>query len=186
MLFSGEQVKLRSIVEEDLKYAAEYMNDPEILLLMDGDVPLPTSVEKQKEWFAEYLKQKDITKGIEFAIETKDGKFIGCCGVNHMDMKNRMAMVGIFIGDKEYLGRGYGTEAMGLLMEYLFDEVNLNKISLDVFSFNERAVKSYEKLGFRIEAVGREAVFRYGGYHDLFSMGILREEYLELCQKKNG
>ncbi|HYE84589.1 MAG TPA: GNAT family protein [Clostridia bacterium] len=184
MLFSGELVRLRSIIEDDLKYAAGYLNDPEIILLLDDDAPIPTSLEKQKEWFAEYLKEKDISKGLELAIETvKERKYIGSCFAHHMDLKNRHTLVGIFIGDREYLGKGYGTEAMMLLMDYLFDEVNLNKISLDVFSFNERAIRSYEKLGFKVEAIGREAVFRFGGYHDLYAMGILREEYHELRKK---
>lgn len=177
MLFKGKLVRLRAIEEDDLKYAAEYMNDPEIILNLDDDPPIPTSVEKQKEWFKDYLKKKDISEGVEFAIEASDGKYIGGCSVNQIDLKNRIAEVGIFIGAKEYLGKGYGTDAMELLLEYLFDEVNMNKVSLNVMSFNKRAVRSYEKAGFSLEATGREAIFRAGKYHDLLAMSILKEEY---------
>lgn len=177
MLFKGRLVKLRSITEDDLKYAAEYLNDPEIILNMQDGIPIPTSLEKQKEWFSEYIKEKPISEGIMFAIEANDGKYIGGCGANNLDMKNRVAEVGIFIGDKDYLGKGYGTEAMGLLLQFLFDEVNMNKVSLNVIAFNKRAVRSYEKAGFKLEATAREATYRFGRYHDLLTMSILKEEY---------
>jgi RimJ/RimL family protein N-acetyltransferase len=112
-----------------------------------------------------------------FAIEANDGKYIGGCGANNLDMKNRVAEVGIFIGDKDYLGKGYGTEAMELLLQFLFDEVNMNKVSLNVIAFNKRAVRSYEKASFKLEATAREAIYRLGRYNDLLTMSILKEEY---------
>jgi RimJ/RimL family protein N-acetyltransferase len=177
VLFSGELVNLRAFTDEDIKPSAEFMNDPEIILNLDDDAPMPQSVETQKIWFEEMRKDKKNYKDFFWAIDTKDGKFIGGCGVNHMDRKNRVAQVGIFIGDRDYLGKGYGTDAMKVLMEFLFEEYNVNKIKLSVFDYNKRAIKSYEKCGFQTEAIQREAVFRYGKYHDMRSMAILKKEY---------
>lgn len=177
ILFSGKWVNLRAIKEEDLPLAVEYLNDPEIIMNADDDPPMPTSIEKQKLWLADYNKTKGIKDGVEFAIETKDGKYIGSCGTNVIDFKNRIAKVGIFIGPRENLGKGYGSDAMKLLVDFLFKEMNMNKITLNVFGYNKRAVRSYEKCGFKLEAVGREAMYRYGRYHDEYTMSILREEY---------
>lgn len=178
VLFSGKRVNLRAIEEEDLPLAVEYLNDPEIIMNADDDPPMPTSIEKQKLWFANYNKTKGIKDGVEFAIETKDGKYIGGCGTNEIDFKNRIAKVGIFIGPRENLGKGYGSDAMKLLVNFLFMEMNMNKITLNVFGYNKRAVRSYEKCGFKLEAIGREAMYRNGRYHDEYTMSILREAYM--------
>lgn len=177
MLFSGELVNLRAFTEADIKPSVEYMNDPEIILNLDDDAPIPQSYETQKEWFEEMRKNKKNYKDFFWAIDTKDGMYIGGCGVNHMDRKNRVAQVGIFIGDKEYLGKGYGTDAMNVLLKFLFEEYNVNKVKLSVFDYNKRAIKSYEKCGFKTEVIMRDSVFRFGKYHDMRSMAILKEEY---------
>lgn len=177
MLFKGELVNLRAIKEEDIKTAVEYMSDPEIACNADFDAPLPANEAGLKEWLEKMRKKTNDYKGFNLAIETKDGKFIGTCGVHHMDRKNKVAMVGIGIGDKEYLGKGYGTDAMKLMLEFLFEEYNVNKVKLGVFAFNERAIKSYQKCGFKTEAILREILFRFGKYHDMISMAILREDY---------
>lgn len=177
MLFKGELVNLRAIREQDFELAVEYMSDPEIAYNADFDAPLPTSVENLKEWLEGVRKRSNRYKGFNLAIETKDGKFLGTCGVHHMDRKNKVAQVGIGIGNKEYLGKGYGTEAMKLLLEFLFEEYNVNKVKLGVFAFNERAIKSYQKCGFKTEAIVREVLYRFGNYHDMINMAILREDY---------
>jgi RimJ/RimL family protein N-acetyltransferase len=177
MLFSGQLVNLRAFTDGDIKPSVDFMNDMEIILNLDDDAPMPQSFETQKLWFEEMRKDKKKYRDFFWAIDTKDGKFIGGCGVNHMDRKNRVARVGIFIGDREYLGKGYGTDAMKVLLEFLFEEYNVNKIKLSVFDYNKRAIKSYEKCGFKTEAILRDSVFRYGKYQDMRSMAILKEEY---------
>jgi RimJ/RimL family protein N-acetyltransferase len=177
MLFSGQLVNLRAFTDDDIKPSVSFINDTEIILNLDDDAPMPQSYETQKAWFEEMRKEKKKYGDFFWAIDTKDGKFIGGCGVNHMDRKNRVARVGIFIGDREYLGKGYGTDAMKVLLEFLFEEYNANKVKLSVFDYNKRAIRSYEKCGFQTEAIQREAVFRYGKYQDMRCMAILKEEY---------
>ena len=90
-----------------------------------------------------------------------------------------MAEVGITIGEKEYQGKGYGTEAMEVLLEYGFKTVNLNRIQLRVYEFNSRAIKSYNKIGFVEEGRMRQGIFIKGKYHDIIFMSILQEEWLK-------
>lgn len=177
MLFVGQLVNLRAVKDEYVKEITEYMNDPEILYNLDFSAPVLHSYEMFKNWHEEERKKYKGYKSFDLAIETKDGKFIGVCGVNHMDRKNRVAQIFIVIGNKEYQDKGYGTDAMKLLLEFLFEEYNVNKVKLGVFSFNKRAIKSYEKCGFKIEAVQREVLFRFGTYHDGINMAILKEDY---------
>lgn len=94
--------------------------------------------------------------------------------INHL---NRNATVRISIFDKKYWGNGYGTEAMSLLLEYGFTMLNLHRIGLDVFSFNERAIKSYKKLGFQQEGRIRDELFYDGEYHHSILMGMLDTEF---------
>jgi len=121
---------------------------------------------------------KSLNGSKRFAIETiEDSHYIGDCGINSVDWKNSVANAVIFIGNNAYRGKGYGTEAMQILMAFAFDQMNINKLRLNVYSFNERAIKSYEKCGFIREGVLRQEIFRDGKYYDTIVMGILRAEY---------
>ena len=91
--------------------------------------------------------------------------------------KDRVGTCGIFIGDKNEQGKGYGTEAMKLLLGYGFNTLNLNRLDLKVNDFNSRAIKCYQNLGFVEEGRMREASFVNGKYHDQILMSILRKEW---------
>ena len=95
-----------------------------------------------------------------------------------MDWKNSFCTVGIFLG-KPFWNKGYGTDAMKTLVNFIFNEMSLNKIRLFVFEFNKRAVRSYEKSGFKVEGTLREQIFRNGKFYDVYVMGILRREWKE-------
>jgi RimJ/RimL family protein N-acetyltransferase len=86
------------------------------------------------------------------------------------------------VGEREYWGRGYGTEAMRLVLQFAFQELNLHRVSLGVFAYNERAIRSYEKAGFRIEGRLRQGIHRVNQRWDEVVMGILRSEW-ETAQK---
>ena len=171
----GEKVKLRGLKMEDVEIAYRYMCDPEVLLNLSPGIPYPMTLEREKQWFESQIAMKDT---YNFAIEDiKTGLYIGGCGINKIDWKNRVATVGIYIGDKDFRGKGYGTEAMKLLIEFIFSEMNINRIQLFVFSFNERAIKSYKKNGFVEEGRLKQSIFRNGKYYDEIIMGLLREDY---------
>ncbi|MEN1970567.1 GNAT family protein [Lentibacillus sp. N15] len=102
---------------------------------------------------------------------------IGDIAMLDIDHQNRNSLVRISIFDHGFWGNGYGTEAMALLLEYGFEVLNLHRIGLDVYSFNKRGIKSYEKLGFKQEGIIRDELFYDGEYHDLIIMGVLKNEF---------
>ena len=104
-------------------------------------------------------------------------KLIGSLAFNEIDWRNRAAEFGIMIGDKTYWNRGYGTEAVRLLVNHGFNTLNLNRIFLRVFENNPRAIRAYEKAGFVHEGRLRQAEFRDGKYIDVLMMSMLKDEF---------
>ncbi|MDN5351264.1 MAG: hypothetical protein PWQ12_180 [Clostridiales bacterium] len=175
-MYSGQKVLLRAYKKEDVPIAQEYLNDMEVRRFLQPGIPYPYTLEDEYKWYEQQSASGDI---YSFAIECLEtGRYIGGCGVNQMDWKNRVCTIGIFIGDKNYWNKGYGMDAMYLLKQFVFDQMNVHKIRLDVYSFNGRAIALYEKAGFKKEGVFREEIFRDGTYYDVIRMGILRSENL--------
>lgn len=173
-MYKGEKIRLREYRKEDIKLALEYLNDAEIKRNLTPAIPFPYTLEDEEKWYESNTALKDT---YNFAIETLEGKeYIGGCGINKVDWKNSNVVVGIFIGNKEYWNKGYGTDAMKVLVKFIFEQMNINKIKLNVYSFNERAIKSYEKCGFKIEGVLRKEIYKDGKYHDEIVMGLLKDE----------
>ena len=142
---------------------------------MSPGIPYLYTLENETKWYEGLSADKDQ---YSFAIETiEEEKYIGGCGVNSVDWKNSIAVIGIFIGDKNYWDKGYGTDAMKILVKFIFEQMNINKVKLNVYGFNERAIRCYEKCGFKKEGTLRQEIFRDGKYHDEYIMGILKEEY---------
>lgn len=164
-MYYGEKVCLRAYKEEDIPKAAAFVNDKELKKLLVTNVPFPMTIWEEADWVK---SQKSSRSGeYNFAIEDLETKqYIGGCGINEVNWLTRVAVVGIMIGDKNYWGKGYGTDAMKVLMKFIFEEMNMNKIRLGTFSFNERAIKSYKKCGFEIEGVLKNEIFKEGKYYD--------------------
>ena len=109
----------------------------------------------------------------------EDWKAIGNCGIHQIDWRFRSGEVGIFIGDKSYWNQGYGTQVMRLLLRHGFKTLNLNKIMLEVYENNPRAIRSYEKAGFVHEGRKRQGMYKDGKYFDVLLMSVLRAEWME-------
>lgn len=169
----GDRIYLRPLEEEDLDRCMRWINDPEILTTLGRRFPMSRALER--EWItSQYKSEKDLS----LAIVIKDGDLhIGNCGFNSIDYLNRKAVFGILIGEKDNWGHGYAPEAAKLILGYGFDELNLHRISLEVYSHNKRAQRAYERVGFIHEGAMREAYFRNGRYYDNLIMGILRSEW---------
>lgn len=113
-----------------------------------------------------------------FAIRTlADDRLIGLIGLYTTFQPQREAFMGIQIGERDYWGKGYGTDALRVLLRYAFDELNLYRVSLSVLEGNERAMRSYEKCDFRYEGRERQAWAYDGRRWDEIFMGLLREEW---------
>jgi RimJ/RimL family protein N-acetyltransferase len=181
-MYEGKLVRLRAYRKEDIPLAQQWLNEPDMKLNLAPGVPYPYTLEDEEKWYASNSSMNDA---YIFAIETvATGEYIGGCGVNSVDWKNSFAHVGIAVCNREYLGKGYGTEAMRLLVDFIFNEMNLHKVCLYVYEFNERAIKSYLKCGFVLEGTLRDQVFKAGRYWNQLSMGILRDEWLAAKQPR--
>lgn len=176
-MYTGALVRLREYRKEDVPLAQSFLNDLETRSLLNPRLPYPYTLADEEKWFEQ---QSANHEAYNFAIETLEkGKYIGGCGINEIDWKVRVAEVGIFIGDKDYWGKGYGTDAMEVLLRVCFEQLNMRKARLHVFSYNDRARRSYEKCGFQAEGILRQEIYAHGRYHDDIAMGILRSEWEE-------
>ncbi len=173
-MIEGKLVRLRAVEPKDAENAFRWMNDREVSRGLMARYAF--SLESEREWVKNAVKPLDFSNA-RFAIETKEGVHIGVCGLHGCNAENRRAELGIMIGEKEYWGRGFGTDIMLTLLRFAFAQMNLNKVTLGVFEFNERGLAMYTKLGFVEEGRFREDLFQDGRYWDLVRMSILRREY---------
>ena len=122
----------------------------------------------------------------QFAICLRDGgEPIGTIGLHAVDQKHGSATMGIAIGEPDLWSKGYGTDALQALLDFGFGTLRLERIALDVYAYNERARRSYEKCGFVLEGTARKALFRDGKRHDVHQMGILRDEWAALDRPRS-
>jgi len=174
-MLKGERLILRSLTRDDLPRLCAFNNDLEVELAGGGDPPIPQSLARLEAEFDQDASRGE-RDGARFAIEA-DGQFIGQCALFRLNETDRTCELGIGIGDKAYWGRGYGREAIKLLLDYAFRLRNLHKVYLRVNGNNERAIRAYRACGFVEEGRWRSHVWSNGAYIDLVCMGILRDEW---------
>jgi RimJ/RimL family protein N-acetyltransferase len=166
----GEKVYLSPISLEDAETYAAWLNDLETsryLTLASAQV----TIHGERETLVA------LSKGHNYAIvERGSDKLLGNCGLMDIEETNRTAEIGIFLGPSVARGKGYGTEALRLLCDYAFNVLGLRSLMLRVYDYNERAMASYRKVGFREAGRRRQAHFYGGGYHDIVFMDLLAEE----------
>jgi RimJ/RimL family protein N-acetyltransferase len=173
VVLKGRLVYLREYRKSDIALAHKYINDYEVRRMLVPGIPFPLRLEEEEKWYDSQSAFKDT---YNFAIsKIEDDEYIGGCGINEVDWKNRVATVGIFLG-RQFWNEGFGTDAMKTLLKFIFDQMNMNKAKLNVYSFNKRAIKSYSKCGFQIEGTLRQEIFRDGAFHEEIIMGILKTE----------
>ena len=168
----GDRIYLSPRNSEDVEKFTEWLNDFEttdytgrsgILTTLDGE--------------RKYLEENSNPEATFVIVTLEDNKMIGTVSLEDINWINRTATLGIFIGDKEFRSKGYGTEAIRLILEYGFKYMNLYNIKLDLMEFNERALKCYEKCGFKEYGRRRKCKFVNGKYYDSISMDILADEF---------
>ena len=172
----GDRIYLspKGTTDEELEKFTEWMNDFQVTDYTGRSGQITTIV-SEKEWLENSAKNEE--NRIFNIIELKDNKLIGTIGLEHFNWIARSAVLGIFIGDKDFRNNGYGTEAIKLLLEYGFKYLNLHSIRLDLLSINERAHKCYLKCGFQDTGCSREQIFLNGKYYDKLHMDILENEF---------
>lgn len=184
-LLQGKFVRLTA---EDPKTAAEafarWGRDSEYSRLLDSSVSAPVSVKKITEWMEKDLEKSSPTEYYFMIRRLEDDLLVGLIGLDGNIIPHGEAFVGIGIGERELWSKGYGSDAMRVILRYGFSELNLRRVSLDVFEYNPRAIRSYEKVGFVHEGRVRGYLHRSGQRWDLIFMGILREEWLAAYPKE--
>lgn len=181
----GDKIYLapKGVSEEEVKKFSEWMNDFQITDYI-GRTTSITTINTEREYL-EKESMDDKEKNFNI-VDLKDDKLIGTIGLKNISSVPRSAELGIFIGDAEYRGNGYGTEAINLLLEFGFRYLNLHSIKLSLLAVNERAHKCYQKCGFKDTGKSREAIFLNGKYYDRLNMDILETEFKgEYIRNKN-
>ena len=182
-MFEGRRVHLRSFELSDLDEIMKYWNSMELRKLLGGVDRGPVARSEEEEWIKNTWKLRQERKVYTFAIEIRsDHKLIGGTGLFNISWTSRSSEVGISIYNPEYWGKGYGVESLNLILRFAFQDLNMNRVGLEVFDFNKRAHKCYLKVGFKETGRKRKARFIDGKYHDSIMMDILREEWLSTNQ----
>jgi diamine N-acetyltransferase len=167
----GTIVVLGPVREEDSATLFEWINDRELVLLNAPYRPVDSA--RHREWFESIRNRDDVTI---FAIRDMEGRLVGTCQLLHRNPVSLNAELQIRIGSPSDRGRGYGTAAVRQLLDFAFNDWNLHRVQLFVLEGNDAAIRTYEKCGFKLEGVLRQAVHIDGQYRNLIVMGVLRDE----------
>ncbi len=175
-LFCGRLVRLAAQdPERDAATMARWSLDGEYLRLLDSDPARPRTA-RQVQDDATGRAERDHV--FAFNIRALDGdRLVGFVNLWIENWASGEGKVGIGIGDRADWGKGYGTDAMRLALRYAFAELNLERVGLDAFAHNTRAIRSYEKAGFKLDGVQREWARRDGRRWDVVSMAILAQDF---------
>ncbi|QQO10286.1 GNAT family N-acetyltransferase [Breznakiella homolactica] len=168
---TGKKCYLSPIDAGDAEQYTAWINDMEVmntLRLASASIDLTS----ERELLAQLGKQHSYSI-VDIATDT----LLGNCGLMDIDYIQRTAEIGIFIGNRDYWDKGYGTEALTLLIDYGYKKLNLHNIMLRVYAFNDRAVKCYEKIGFKPFGRRREALIRNLEAHDIIHMDLLPGDF---------
>lgn len=170
---SGSRVYLSPMCPDDAPKYTEWFCNSHVTDGIGATQRL-VSVESERAWL-----QSSRENNHDFSIILQDtNELIGNCSLQSISQINQCAEIGIFIGDEENRNRGLGTEALRLILDYAFNTLNLHNIELGVFSFNSRAIRCYEKIGFKKVGVRRECYYLNGKFHDRITMDILKSEFI--------
>lgn len=172
-LLIGNRIRLTAITETDLPTVTTWYSDGDFLRLLDA---IPAMPRTQDELKSEFLGGKS-NNTFRFAIRKLDSEqIIGIIQLQSILWNHGVSWVAIELGP-EYRSQGYGQEAMKLCLKFAFHELNLHRVQLSVFSYNESGIGAYEKVGFKQEGTYREFLFRDGKRYDMLLYGILRNEW---------
>ena len=170
-MLQGQRVSLVAIEREHLPNYVRWFADREVTKYFGASLPM--SLAQEEQWYERML---DDDSSINFAVEL-EGQHIGGCGFGNINYRHQRAEVGLFIGEKSLWNQGLGQDILRTAVAYGFEQLNFHRIYLRVFAENERAIRAYEKVGFRPEGRFREAEWRHGRWHDILFMSILRHEW---------
>lgn len=177
-LLKGKKVRLTAINEEDVHTISKWYSDADFLRYFDKVPANPKSEQQLREWIRD---SQASNSSFPFSIRSiDDDQMIGYIELSNIQWWNGTATLGIGVGETDNRGKGYGKEALKLLLDFAFNEINLHRVQLNVFSYNKEAIKLYEKVGFKREGVYREFIHRDSKRWDMYLYGILKHEWIKM------
>lgn len=182
-LFIGKKIRLTAMTPDDVNIITAWYHDSEFVRLMDSSPAYPRPQKKWEKWLDERHEEKDVY--ILAIRPLNDDKLLGWLELDGISWTNGTASLGIGIGEAAERGKGYGGEAITLLLDFAFAELNLHRVQLTVFAYNARALRLYEYLGFTREGVFREFLKRDGQRYDMILYGMLNHEWTVVRSQKN-
>ena len=182
MVLRGQKTALRPLDESDLDMLYRWYNDPEVNYWANAAWPLATMLSREEigEHFLDPALHGQTLHRQQhrYVILNQEGKPIGYLGFREINPPARSAELFITIGEKTHWGQGYGPDALLILIRFLFRQWNFHRLALDTWDGNTRAIRAYQKVGFKLEGRLREARYVLGQYHDALLFSILQPEFL--------
>lgn len=176
----GKKVVLRAMEPEDMEMLRGSLNDPAIERMVGG-WSFPVSTYEQMKWYERVVGDQ---RNVRMIIEDKEtGEAVGMISLTNIDWKNRDAEYAIKLKPDAPRKRGYGADSEFTLMRYVFEELQLHRLTGEVLAYNEASIAMTEKCGAKREGLKRQAVYKNGQYHDVICYGVLYEDFLEAAQK---
>lgn len=179
MYYNGKMIRLRPPEADDVPLFVRWLSNPELRYYVTIRY---TSEALERQWFEGLVSAAGVAAPdrLHFVIETLEGaQPIGLVGLYGINWRDRSAEFFIIVGEPDFWGKGFGSDALRAILDVGFRWFNLHRIFLYVVAENTRAIRAYEKCGFQHEGRLREAVFIDGAYHDLLLMSILAPEFIE-------
>lgn len=179
-IYKGELVRLSAMNAEEISKAfSRWGRDSEFKRFLDSGVANMASHTAINRWLEKELEEQPVNQHWFSIRKLDDDMLLGDIDLYVYNWSGRDAFVGLGIGERDFWGKGYGTDVMKVILRYAFTEINLKRVTLNVFEYNPRAIRSYEKAGFRHEGQMRQVLNKEGRRWDMPFMGILREEWME-------
>jgi RimJ/RimL family protein N-acetyltransferase len=169
----GNRVTLRRIERDDLPHVRRWLDDPELRRQIGARAPMSES--EAEEWFERI--SADPARAWYVIVSDDDERVIGEAGLLRMDPAWRTTDMTVIVGEPDARGKGYGTEAGELLLDFAFQYMGFHRVAIGVVGFHEEALRFWERLGFRREGVQREGYLLDGEFHDFVMMSILEGDW---------
>jgi RimJ/RimL family protein N-acetyltransferase len=174
-LLHGTKVRLTALTKDDLPTIAAWYQDTEFLRFYDARPAYPKTEAELDGWFEELQKDKNT---FAFAVRPTDSQdLLGYLELDGVNWQHGVSGMGLAIGDPANRGEGFGCEAAQLALAFAFNELNLHRVQVTVFSYNKRSIALVERLGFQREGAFREFLQRDGQRYDMLMYGLLRHEW---------
>lgn len=171
----SKRLYLRPIIRTDIPQMLIWMNDPLVKRFLA--MPYPVTEIMEDSWFERISTGNDNFVFAVVVSEKEEDTYIGNMSINSINWVNRTASTGAVIGNKEFWGKGHGTEAKMLLLQYAFQTLNIRRMESSVIAYNKRSRAYMAKCGYQQEGIRRRAFYKDGGYHDEILYGLFQNEW---------